>query len=672
MDVLHKDYGDGDHLQVEIMKTNEPKLVNVDNGCGSSLNFPPFLKKTYEMVDDPLTDSIISWSDSNKSFIVWDTIKFTKDLLSQRFKTSNFSSFVRQLNTYWPKIQYQNCIPFCSAALFKFVYRFKKIDPDRWEFANEFFQKGNKHLLVEIKRRTTDRTQNMHKQVESKQQQEYCVCQTNLTIESELKILRQERIALRLEILNMKQQQQKTEKQLEIVQKRMRRMEFKQKRRLAYMSKAYRSPFLVKRLQRQKQKKDSVEMCKKRKFEQMPSAINADECQRDEPPYVPYVISSDESVSRPEDLKTGAINNPDYSSECFMLWKKLMENDMMINGGEQSRKDETKTNIYLQELEELELMVNLFFIVIKLLTRPNNNRLLNSSMVGLRDAGPQPFLKKTYEMVDDPTTDSIISWSDSNKSFIVWDPNKFTTHLLSQRFKHSNFSSFVRQLNAYRFKKIDPNRWEFANESFQKGKKHLLKEIKRRTTNHTQNMQKHEESKQHQTCVYQISPTIESELDILRKDGSELRQEILNMKQQQEKAEKQLDIVKERVQRMELKQQKLLAFMSKVYKSPVFTKLSQHLVQEQETGSVETCKKRKSEQMQSTMNVDELKRSEQVCNMLEPNVGTMFSSNEAASTIEDQKTGAVSGLNNVDYNSEICILLEKLMTNEAMICGVIV
>lgn len=73
---------------------------------------------------------------------------------------------------------------------------------------------------------------------------------------------------------------------------------------------------------------------------------------------------------------------------------------------------------------------------------------LSSSAAG-GTGGPAPFLLKTYDMVDDSSTDEIVSWSSTNTSFVVWNPPEFARLLLPTYFKHSNFSSFIRQLNTY-------------------------------------------------------------------------------------------------------------------------------------------------------------------------------------------------------------------------------
>lgn len=61
---------------------------------------PPFLSKTFDLVDDPAIDAIISWGSTGGSFVVWDPVEFARLVLPRNFKHNNFSSFVRQLNTY--------------------------------------------------------------------------------------------------------------------------------------------------------------------------------------------------------------------------------------------------------------------------------------------------------------------------------------------------------------------------------------------------------------------------------------------------------------------------------------------------------------------------------------------------------------------------------------------
>ncbi|KAJ6321694.1 hypothetical protein OIU77_011715 [Salix suchowensis] len=142
-------------------------------------------------------------------------------------------------------------------------------------------------------------------------------------------------------------------------------------------------------------------------------------------------------------------------------------------------------------------------------------------MEGLRDPVPPPFLSKTYDLIEDASTNHIVSWSRGNNSFIVWDPQAFSSSLLPRYFKHNNFSSFVRQLNTYGFRKVDPDRWEFANEGFLRGKKHLLNNItRRRKSPQTQTSQQALEA-----CVEVGTFGLDGEVNRLRRDKQQLVQQ---------------------------------------------------------------------------------------------------------------------------------------------------
>lgn len=99
---------------------------------------------------------------------------------------------------------------------------------------------------------------------------------------------------------------------------------------------------------------------------------------------------------------------------------------------------------------------------------------------------PPPFVKKTYELVSDDSTNEIVCWSPLGDSFIIYQPHTLQTEILPKYFKHNNLCSFVRQLNTYDFRKIvdtDSSRTEeleFKNDYFKKDQPELLKSISRK------------------------------------------------------------------------------------------------------------------------------------------------------------------------------------------------
>ncbi|XP_058104019.1 heat stress transcription factor A-1-like [Magnolia sinica] len=185
---------------------------------------------------------------------------------------------------------------------------------------------------------------------------------------------------------------------------------------------------------------------------------------------------------------------------------------------------------------------------------------------------PPPFLSKTYDMVDDPSTDAIVSWSPSSNSFVVWNPPEFARDLLPKYFKHNNFSSFVRQLNTYGFRKVDPDRWEFANEGFLRGQKHLLKSINRRKPSHahSQPQQPQGQSTSVGACVEVGMFGLEEEIERLKRDKNVLMQELVRLRQQQQSTDHQMQTLGQRLQGMEQRQQQMMSFLAKAMQSPGF------------------------------------------------------------------------------------------------------
>nr|ACG31859.1 heat shock factor protein 3 [Zea mays] len=162
-----------------------------------------------------------------------------------------------------------------------------------------------------------------------------------------------------------------------------------------------------------------------------------------------------------------------------------------------------------------------------------------------------PFVWKTYTMVEDPGTAGVIGWGSGNNSFVVADPFVFSQTLLPAHFKHNNFSSFVRQLNTYGFRKVDPDRWEFAHASFLRGQTHLLRNIVRRGSSAAgAGGGKRKDA----------SPTELASGD----DMTMVATEVVRLKQEQRAIDDRVASMWRRVQETERRPKQMLAFLLKV------------------------------------------------------------------------------------------------------------
>jgi hypothetical protein len=123
-----------------------------------------------------------------------------------------------------------------------------------------------------------------------------------------------------------------------------------------------------------------------------------------------------------------------------------------------------------------------------------NNAAVASGSTQVPKVVQTAFIHKLYNMLEDRSIQHLISWSGTNESFVMSPSSEFSK-VLAQYFKHTNISSFVRQLNMYGFHKVsdvfhtgspDSTLWEFkhGNGSFKKGDLTGLREIKRRASRH--------------------------------------------------------------------------------------------------------------------------------------------------------------------------------------------
>lgn len=152
------------------------------------------------------------------------------------------------------------------------------------------------------------------------------------------------------------------------------------------------------------------------------------------------------------------------------------------------------------------------------------------------------------------------------------------------------------------FRKVDPDRWEFANEGFLGGQKHLLKTIKRRR-NVAQSMNQQGSG----PCIEIGYYGMEEELERLKRDKNVLMAEIVKLRQQQQNTRNQIIAMGQKIETTERKQEQMMSFLAKIFSNPAF--LQQYLdkhVQRKDKQRIEVGQKRRLTMTPSTENLQDV------------------------------------------------------------------
>jgi len=166
------------------------------------------------------------------------------------------------------------------------------------------------------------------------------------------------------------------------------------------------------------------------------------------------------------------------------------------------------------------------------------------------------FLAKLWKMVDDPSTDDMIAWSAEGTSFVIHNQAAFAQTLLPFYYKHSNLSSFVRQLNMYDFHKVvgvdsgglkseRQEEMEFQHQYFIKGCENLLENIKRKVSaNKAAQFLPSIKTEKVNEVLSEVSnlkdkqDDMDNKLDSMKKENEALWREVVNLRQKHQNQQK--------------------------------------------------------------------------------------------------------------------------------------
>ncbi|KAG8917041.1 hypothetical protein FRC01_002699, partial [Tulasnella sp. 417] len=301
----------------------------------------------------------------------------------------------------------------------------------------------------------------------------------------------------------------------------------------------------------------------------------------------PFMPSRKESVLSPEDLSAGPSRSPVLTyhgnRQTSQSLYNVQEEDSYEDGDDQDPGNDTTG----MELDDNGLM------------KPQVDIPGPSTAGDVPKGAQRNFVYKLFQMLEDPAAKAYIQWSQDGREFIVTNQDEFAPQILSKHFKHSNFSSFVRQLNMYDFHKTNRaprsqrgtaqhQLWIFSHHKFVRGRPDLLQGIKRKANETNVPIQYGEDQLQAERRPSLVAglrsppngPIMSQDALIteLQKQNEELHQRLLRMELGYRRLETKLDSVMKALQ-PQGQQQLSLDPREPIGRSPIAPLLQQHTSQ---------------------------------------------------------------------------------------------
>ncbi|KAK9460645.1 uncharacterized protein V1516DRAFT_625905, partial [Lipomyces oligophaga] len=174
------------------------------------------------------------------------------------------------------------------------------------------------------------------------------------------------------------------------------------------------------------------------------------------------------------------------------------------------------------------------------------------------------FVVKLWTMVNDPANAAHINWMPDGSSFQVVGREQFERTVLPRYFKHSNFSSFVRQLNMYGWHKVQDvtagamlsgeETWQFKSPNFIRGREDLLDNIVR-------NRGSKGSDDEDEPDIHQVVEEVEN----LRQSQQLIAEQLKQIKQDNQMLWRESYQTRERYQSFSETLEKILRFLASVY-----------------------------------------------------------------------------------------------------------